>query len=230
MTRPSDARDTDHYWQNRGHTFDNYYRRNSGIVSRFLADRTDLMWRMIGDVRRTTLVDVGCGSGVHMDMFLPTFERAVGIDLSEPMLARAADRLTGAMVPWWLLAGRADQLPLADACADVVFFIGVIEYLTSPLDSVKELRRILADDGVLLLTAPKRPSIFTPLRSRIGNRLRRWIFALPPVEQAYTRRDITELLERSGFSTRTIVSLWNAVWVILATPAQKEDAPCAPAQ
>ena len=229
MTARTEAPDTDHYWQNRAHTFDNYYRRNSGIVSRFLADRTDLMWQMLGHVRRATLVDVGCGSGVHMEMFLPTFERVVGLDLSEPMLARATRRLAGAPKPWWLVAGRADHLPLADACADVVFFIGVIEYLKSPADSVKEFRRIIAHDGVLLLTAPKRPSIFTPLRSRIGNRLRQWIFALPPVEQAYTRRDITDLLERGGFSTPRIVSLWNAVWVILATPAGKEDAPCPPA-
>ncbi|UUU30219.1 class I SAM-dependent methyltransferase [Streptomyces sp. CA-210063] len=43
----------------------------------------------------TSLLDVACGTGIHLAAFAELFDRVEGADLSEPMLKVAAERLDG---------------------------------------------------------------------------------------------------------------------------------------
>jgi SAM-dependent methyltransferase len=60
-------------------------------------------------------VDVGCGTGISTAPLLAVARWAVGVDPSLPMLTRAEPGPRRAFV-----AGRAERLPLADDCADLV--------------------------------------------------------------------------------------------------------------
>ena len=67
------------------------------------------------------VLDAGCGSGRYLLHALRRgAARAVGVDLSPEMLARAGTALRDERrdVPVELLAGSLDALPVADACAD----------------------------------------------------------------------------------------------------------------
>lgn len=98
------------------------------------------------------VLDVGVGTGLE----LPMFERAtriVGVDLSEPMLRRAARRVDAAALRnvAGLLVMDACRLAFADATFDAVVAPYVLTVLPNPEASLDEWARVLKPGGEILL-------------------------------------------------------------------------------
>lgn len=92
-----------------------------------------------------TVLDLACGDGWLLErMVRRAVRRAVGIDLSAGELAVAKQRL-GARVE--LVEGRAQALPFADACFDVVTCHMALMLLDPVEGAVKEVRRVLRNGG-----------------------------------------------------------------------------------
>jgi SAM-dependent methyltransferase len=94
-----------------------------------------------GDV----VVDVGCGTGAAARCAAERVgsEGAVlGLDVNDAMLevARSVPARGGANVEW--RAAPAEDLPLANACADVVVCAQALQFVRSPLDALREMRRV----------------------------------------------------------------------------------------
>jgi len=90
------------------------------------------------------LLEVGCGTTHFTRWFESLGIKAVGMDLSEVMLAEARR--------WWdgpLVRGDAAALPFADRSFDVVAFIACFEYMPEPLEVLREAHRV-ARKGLLL--------------------------------------------------------------------------------
>jgi SAM-dependent methyltransferase len=86
------------------------------------------------------------------DRFGASGVRIVGLDLSRGMLrrARAKLRLYGDQVVLiWQDAGR---LPFADGTFDAVTCLEALEFMPRPLEVLKEMIRVLAPGGLLLVT------------------------------------------------------------------------------
>jgi demethylmenaquinone methyltransferase/2-methoxy-6-polyprenyl-1,4-benzoquinol methylase len=68
----------------------------------------------------------------------------VGVDLSEPMLARGRRNVAGAGVERRvsLVTGRAEELPFADATFDALTFTYLLRYVTDPGATLSELARV----------------------------------------------------------------------------------------
>ena len=77
------------------------------------------------------LLDVSCGAGFLLCEFAPFVERAVGVDLSEVMLAEARQSALGlANVSFeW---ADAEALPFADATFDIVSCKLALHYFPKP--------------------------------------------------------------------------------------------------
>jgi len=112
--------------------------------------------------RPITIVDVGCGKGILRKYTGNRVQaRWVGLDMK---VDRA--KLTEAGYDE-LHAGDFDQpLPLADASADVVVFLHVLEHVPRPVFMLGELSRILRPGGVLLAGSPVAPRCFAQWRER----------------------------------------------------------------
>lgn len=91
------------------------------------------------DATTTVVLDIGCGEKPYADLFAGT--RYIGLDCSVD--GAAPDLLADAM-----------QLPLADACADLVFTTQVIEHVRHPERMVAECARVLKPGGHLVMTGP----------------------------------------------------------------------------
>lgn len=103
-------------------------------------------------------LDLGCGSGVLTQEILQSRpKRIIAVDGSPSMLEHAKASLgqsvSGTRIDWHL--ADVSALPFIDSeCLDGVLCSSVIEYLSNPSDSLKEMRRTLRPGGLLLLSAP----------------------------------------------------------------------------
>jgi demethylmenaquinone methyltransferase/2-methoxy-6-polyprenyl-1,4-benzoquinol methylase len=112
-------------------------------------------WRraMIGQIAPAAghaVLDVASGTaGVALQVAARTRARVVGVDLTEQMLrqgrrnvaaAAAADRIG-------LVAGRAEQLPFADATFDALTFTYLLRYVLDPEATLRELARVVKPGG-----------------------------------------------------------------------------------
>ena len=99
-----------------------------------------------------SVLDVGVGTGLELPMFDPSL-RIVGVDLSLPMLQRAARRTreAGLRAVAGLTVMDACRLGFADAQFDVVVAPYVLTVLPQPEASLDEWLRVLKPGGEIIL-------------------------------------------------------------------------------
>ncbi|OGJ60350.1 hypothetical protein A3J34_01165 [Candidatus Peribacteria bacterium RIFCSPLOWO2_02_FULL_51_10] len=210
----------DSHWKQQPESFAKFYRRPflfspAGLVSRFLDARTAALEAFIDCHKDKRLLDVGCGSGVHMIRFLNRLAHVAGVDYSETMIELARRELMkNSRHNWELKCADAARLPFSDKSFDIVIGMGLLDYVPNVTDVLAEFRRVLKPGGQIIVTIPKSPSVFSPLRSHLGNLVKRRLFNLPPVGNVQTRKSLQALCDNSGFIIQDIRSIWTAMWMV----------------
>jgi SAM-dependent methyltransferase len=105
-----------------------------------------------------SVLDVGCGDGVHVQELLRHGEAfsVAGLDYSVGALA-SATQLPG---DWLPLRGDARHLPFADDSFDAVISFGVLAYLDNPERGLSEIVRVTRPGGLIgLWYAPQRQGL-----------------------------------------------------------------------
>ncbi len=151
---------------------------------RVLRGRDILPWR-----GRGRLLDVGCGSGVNLASLLDQGWDVYGLDNSR-VAVDAARKSFGDRVR----LGELHQAPFDDGFFDVVLFSHTLEHLYDPLAVLTEARRILADDGMVVITLPNAAGWEARLFGR-------WWFPweLPRHLYHFERATLGRFLARAGF-------------------------------
>lgn len=88
------------------------------------------------------VLDLGAGTGLLTRALVDLGHRVVAVDPSEPMLAALARRLPGLDAR----QGRAEELPLPDACVDAVV-LGQAWHWVEPVAGGAEIARVLRPGG-----------------------------------------------------------------------------------
>jgi ubiquinone/menaquinone biosynthesis C-methylase UbiE len=102
------------------------------------------------------VLEIGCGAGNILAQ-IPGAGRC-GIDLAESLLAKAARRLAKRGT---LVQGDAEHLPFRDRAWQRVYCSEVLEHIPSPGTALAEMRRIVADGGVAVVSVPNERLINT---------------------------------------------------------------------
>ena len=125
------------------------------VESQALVDDVDA--ELIYDVVLRTLLpgsrvaDAGCGMAKWPSALRRHGHRAIGIDVSPAALALARQR--DPAVP--LVVADSRTTPLRSHALDAVLSVGVVEHEEAgPVDSLRELHRILKPGGTLILDVP----------------------------------------------------------------------------
>jgi phosphatidylethanolamine/phosphatidyl-N-methylethanolamine N-methyltransferase len=98
------------------------------------------------------VLDVGVGTGISLPDYAPT-TRVVGIDLSEPMLRKAQERVAemGLRNIECLAVMDAERLAFPDATFDVVVAQYVLNTVPNPEATLNEFARVLRPGGEVVL-------------------------------------------------------------------------------
>ncbi|MGH2864499.1 MAG: class I SAM-dependent methyltransferase [Solirubrobacteraceae bacterium] len=127
------------------------------------------------------ILDAGCGSGRFM-VELAKLGKVAGVELSAASVGLARERRLGEVV-----AGSVLEMPFPDDSFELAVSLDVIEHLEDDLAALRELRRTVAPDGVLLVTVPAYQWLWSG-HDEINHHQRR-----------YTRRSLQRVAEQAGW-------------------------------
>jgi SAM-dependent methyltransferase len=120
------------------------------------ADWVDLQWSVLERSLRAVaprahgrLLDVGCGDKAYEPWFRPFVRCYVGVEHASTFAGTAAGTRGGPDVIY-----DGPTLPFRDGAFDTVLSVQVLEHTPRPGALMAEMRRVLAPDGTLILTAP----------------------------------------------------------------------------
>jgi SAM-dependent methyltransferase len=160
QTHPAEDR---HWW----------YRGRRGVIERVIAD--------LRLPARARVLDAGCGSGRNM-IELARHGTVTGVELSATSVALARARASGEVIE-----GSVLEMGFAPDSFDLAVSLDVIEHLDDDLAALRELRRVVAPGGSLLVTVPAYQWLWSG-HDEINHHHRR-----------YTRRSLQRVAEQAGW-------------------------------
>lgn len=120
---------------------ENYWFQRHLITYRFAA-------RLVAGA---SVLDAGCGEGYGADLLAGSAREITGIDLEEPVLARAGARYPQVR----FVRGDLEAMPF-ERRFEAVVTLQVIEHLPHPAAFLAECRRVLRPGGLLIVATPNR--------------------------------------------------------------------------
>ncbi len=110
-----------------------------------------------------TLIDAGCGGGALLRLMRGRFDELIGID---------AGRYDGVPADVRFVEHDLNEpkVPVDSECAQVVAALEVVEHLENPRAFVRELARLVAPGGWLLVSTPNQLSLLSKATLVLKNR------------------------------------------------------------
>lgn len=105
--------------------------------------------------RGKRVLDAACGEGYGSAMMARVADRVTGIDLDEDTIAHAQQRYAGSP-RLDLRRGSVTQIDADDGSFDLIVSFETIEHLSDQDQMLDEFRRVLAPDGLLVISSPDR--------------------------------------------------------------------------
>jgi SAM-dependent methyltransferase len=161
-------------------------------------------WRRSAPGQRLSILDAGCGDGInlvglsHLAVRRRWPMRLVGLDYNTLRLDRA--RAIAPQVS--LQCGALYALPYAATVFDVVVCAHVLEHVPHPARALKELGRVLAHDGLLIVAVPNEGCRLARLRNTV---LQPAIGRTTDHVNFFTIGTLTTALTVAGFSVVDVV-------------------------
>ena len=161
---------------------------------------TQLVFELAGPLAGKRVLDVGTGDGTYAIEAARRGGDVTGLDSDPAMLGAARARAREGGVSLALHEGRAEALPFANASFDVVLAITVLCFVSDPHAVVKEIARVLAPGGKLVLGELARFSVWAARR-----RVRAWLGARTwRHAHFWSRRELVRLAESAGLEAEVV--------------------------
>jgi ubiquinone/menaquinone biosynthesis C-methylase UbiE len=100
---------------------------------------------------RGRVLEIGFGTGLNLPLYTDAVRSLVAVEPNGGMHERARPRLEKARFPVQVIAGVAESLPVPDKSFDTAVSVLTLCSVADPDRAVQELRRVLHDDGKLVV-------------------------------------------------------------------------------
>ena len=183
----------------------NFWDRTAKIYDRFMrrdAAAYDRMYALLRPVvRDKTVLELAAGTGLIAKHIANAAEYIEVTDASEQMI-RQAERENHAENLHFSVQDMF-CLPYADAAFDVVIVSNALHIVPQPEKSLREIRRVLKDDGVLI--APT----FTHAENSFPGKVKAFFMNLAgfPLHSKWTSEEYLKFLQQNDWTVRKSVVL-----------------------
>jgi SAM-dependent methyltransferase len=150
--RLSSLSERDHFWM----------RERIELITRLLENRIGLVRR-----RDATALELGCGTGLMLPYLERRFTGVVAVDAHARLLAKARRRSRTAT----LIEADVCHPPLPPHTSDLILALDVIEHVDPDL-FLASARRLIKQEGRLLLSAPAFQCLWSKMDELAGHRCR----------------------------------------------------------
>jgi O-antigen biosynthesis protein len=100
------------------------------------------------------VLDIACGEGYGAAILAPVASSVIGVDIAADAVAHASSKYVRANLEF--RQGSCDAIPLPDGSVDVVVSFETLEHLDRQEEFMREIRRVLCRDGLLIISSPDR--------------------------------------------------------------------------
>lgn len=111
------------------------------------------------------ILDLGCGNGYYSYLLtqLPLKLKIIGLDSHVNAIEDAKTKVSGKKVKF--IVGAAEKIPFPKNYFDKIIMSEVIEHVRDDIKVLKETKRVLKKDGILVLTTPNKdyPFFWDPI-------------------------------------------------------------------
>ena len=157
------------------------------------------------------LLDVGCGSGLFLNKAKTNGWEVSGTEISEYAVKRAKDKFDIDV-----FRGMLYESEFKDNFFDVITIWHVLEHTNDPMHNLVEARRILKNDGLLIIAVPNINDYIYRLAYMIVKFKKPLLFDKANREihlYHFSIRTLTELLEKAGFKVvKSDVDTQRSFW------------------
>lgn len=133
------------------------YAEAHGRAERLLSYRLGVIRRLLAGAPHGTLLEIGCGTAMHLLTLAEDFDYAIGTDMS-PAMVEAARRLAEVTKPGAPISIRVDPAEelttIADLSVDAVVCVGALEHMPDKGSVVGQVRRVLRPGGRFVCLTP----------------------------------------------------------------------------
>ena len=159
-----------------------------------------LIRELLGDLEGRLFLDVGCGAGALLVAAAAQGAHATGVDPSRAMVAAARERARSSGVTVSVILGSGERLPFPDGSFDRVTAITVLCFVPDPGTLVREMARVIAPGGRLVIGELGRWSLWAARR-----RIRGWLGdAFWRAARFRTAPELCALLEKAGLVVKRV--------------------------
>ena len=183
----------------------NFWDRNARIYNRFMRkDRAayETMYALICPiVKAKTVLELATGTGLIAKHIVNAAAHIEATDASAEMITEAKRDNRSAKLHFSVQ--DMFRLPYADGSFDAVIVSNALHIVPQPEKALREIRRVLKDDGVLI--APT----FTHAGNSFSGKVRAFFMKLAgfPLRSRWTREEYLTFLQQNGWTVRKSVVL-----------------------
>lgn len=152
----------------------------------------DMVRRFIPRGARTRFLDVGCGTGIVLEVLDRLGMKTTGLDVNARALLYAAQKTKSPLVRSSIFRYRPRQRFSAVGAFDVM------EHIPNDVEFLSHCRALMVNGGFLFLTVPASPRLWSSIDAASGHQRR------------YTPEDMRDKLLRNGFRI-AYMGYWNSL-------------------
>lgn len=100
------------------------------------------------------VLDIACGEGYGSNLIAKSADQVVGVDISRDAVDHAKEKYTKSNLKF--IEGSVFEIPVESNLFDVVISFETIEHVSDHLKMMREIKRVLKPDGILVISTPER--------------------------------------------------------------------------